>query len=526
MRVSRGLQSKRAERTESSASEADADRGAVTAAATAATATAVTPCFLPDPRLRTRGTRLMTLPFGTSLMTRPLGLPASTPGRLFLMTLGVTARGGLLLLVLIARHRGRLFLGHAFVTLGDLTDRAGERADPRRLALELGEQRLADLGRFTGPALLDEIALERRLGALAHRTVDNAAEATEPRQFLLGRAHPLGAHHVLIGGRPFDGRNDDGTQAPAGQFTFQLLEFVRRLLPHRLQRREAVFFAPACLLLRLLGFRGLALTLFLFALAGGFALGLGARFLRGFGLFARAPEGCFALGLLGLQTLRLGLGGLSGARSLGKLPLAFLFLALARGFALGFRARFLGGLGLFARALKRGFLLRLALGLFLALSLEAGLLLALGGQAITFARGSLDRFQMGLREVGERGGRIAADEFAELLRVAGILDPVPLPLFLAGGARHLGRLGRLNRRHLLRRRRRRAADDGPAAGIGHCQLRDLLAGEVGVKALRMLREEDFPRALGADLLDQLVIAFFAPGHRRHGDRILLRRGNQ
>src|SRR5262249_42748827 len=168
----------------------------------------------------------------------------------------------------------------------------------------------------------------------------------------------FGTHHVFLGGRAFDSRNHDGTQPRAGQFALQLPKSVRRLVAHRLQRREAVLLTPAGFLLGLLGFRSPALSLFLVALERGFTLGLGACGLGGFRLFLGPLEGSFAFGLLRFQPLRLGLRGLLGARRLGQLPLAFLFIALAGSFAVGFRARFLGGPGLFTGA-PGGFPLRL-----------------------------------------------------------------------------------------------------------------------------------------------------------------------
>src|SRR5262249_37541303 len=108
-----------------------------------------------------------------------------------LITPCVAARGGPLFFVLLANHRRRLFLGDAFVALGDLTGWTGELANSRRLAPEVVGQRLGDRGRISGPALLDEIALDRRPGAFAEHAVDRAAEATESRQFLLSRAHPF-----------------------------------------------------------------------------------------------------------------------------------------------------------------------------------------------------------------------------------------------------------------------------------------------------------------------------------------------
>src|SRR5262249_57005943 len=101
-------------------------------AATTPTSTAGAPGFLPDPRLRPLGaTILVPRPLGaTILMTRRrLFLdPSALTGRLFLVALRMTTARRLFLVVPLPNDRRRLFLGDAFVALGDLTDRTGEPA--------------------------------------------------------------------------------------------------------------------------------------------------------------------------------------------------------------------------------------------------------------------------------------------------------------------------------------------------------------------------------------------------------------
>src|SRR5215208_539263 len=331
---------------------------------------------------RTGGGAFGLRPGGLAHGFRPGGLaPALFPPELFaprflalalgLLAFGLLATGllarGLGVLVMLAR-RGlgllplRLGVGDADVALHMLVARAGERAGPRGLVLQIGDQALGDLDLIAGAALLRQIALDRLGRCATQLSIVLTGEATEPAQLALCRSDQVGCirsgllrggsllrRRLLRGGllrgrgllgnvrsRLCEQRHHLRTDAITRGLPLQTLEvFPRPSLAERRLQKGDLLVVPAAgvVLLRAVGLRRLGAPGLVLALLCGFALGELAR------------------GLLGLEALFLFVATLRGV-ALGELARGFLglealclFVAALRGFALGARLvlSFLGG---------------------------------------------------------------------------------------------------------------------------------------------------------------------------------------
>ena len=97
-----------------------------------------------------------------------------------------------LILNLRTSDRLGLFSNDALFTLGDVSRRTNQRANPRGLALQLGHKIVADLQVADLLAARGLIVLDRGLSCVVQIAVNHAGKTAQPGQLLLRRAHLVG----------------------------------------------------------------------------------------------------------------------------------------------------------------------------------------------------------------------------------------------------------------------------------------------------------------------------------------------